>query len=51
MLLVICLAIGLGSGATGVVIAFAVASTPEFARLTQTQAASISGANYLAGDL
>ncbi|MGH3914589.1 MAG: dipeptide/oligopeptide/nickel ABC transporter permease/ATP-binding protein [Pseudonocardiaceae bacterium] len=48
LLLVMFLAIVFGSGTTGVLAAFAAASAPGFARLTQTLAASLSGADFMA---
>lgn len=48
LLLVMFLAIVFGAGTTGVLVAFAVASVPGFARLTQTLAASVSNADFMA---
>ncbi|MGW4128471.1 dipeptide/oligopeptide/nickel ABC transporter permease/ATP-binding protein [Amycolatopsis japonica] len=48
LLMVMFLAIVFGAGTTGVLVAFAIASMPGFARLAQTLAASVSDADYLA---
>ncbi|MFC3456297.1 dipeptide/oligopeptide/nickel ABC transporter permease/ATP-binding protein [Amycolatopsis speibonae] len=48
LLLVMFLAIVFGAGTTGVLVAFAIASMPGFARLTQTLAASVAGADFMA---
>ncbi|OXM43587.1 dipeptide/oligopeptide/nickel ABC transporter permease/ATP-binding protein [Amycolatopsis alba] len=48
LLLVMFLAIVFGAGTAGVLVAFAIASMPGFARLTQTLAASVADADYLA---
>ncbi|ANN16088.1 peptide ABC transporter ATP-binding protein [Amycolatopsis orientalis] len=48
LLMVMFLAIVFGAGTTGVLVAFAIASMPGFARLAQTLAASVSDADFMA---